>query len=55
MTFPCMIASRNRGTKTVAHTYFLSFDNGKLPTYPSLKVTLTLTSYLRQNVSLGEG
>ena len=55
MTFPCMIASRNRGTKTIAHTYFLSLDNGKLPTYLSLNLTLTLSSYLGQNVSLGEG
>ena len=28
---------------------------GKLPTYPSPKPTLTLTSHLRQNVGLGEG
>ena len=27
----------------------------KLPTYPSPKLTLTLTSYLGQNVGLGEG
>ena len=27
----------------------------KLPTYPSAKPTLTLSSYLRQNVGLGEG
>ena len=27
----------------------------KLPTYPSPKQTLTLTSYLGQNVGLGEG
>ena len=29
--------------------------SGKLPTYPSLKSTLTLTSHLGQNVGLGEG
>ena len=29
--------------------------SGKLPTYPSPKPTLTLTSHLGQNVSLGEG
>ena len=28
---------------------------GKLPTYPSHKPTLTLTSHLGQNVDLGEG
>ena len=28
---------------------------GKLPTYPSLKPTLTLTCHLGQNVGLGEG
>jgi len=29
--------------------------SGKLPTYPSPKPTLTLTSHLGQNVGLGEG
>ena len=29
--------------------------SGKLPTYPSLKLTLTLTSHLGQNDGLGEG
>ena len=29
--------------------------SGKLPTYPSLKRTLTLTSHLGQNVGLGKG
>ena len=29
--------------------------SGKLPTYPSPKSTLTLTSHLGQNVELGEG
>ena len=28
---------------------------GKLPTYPSPKLTLTLTSHLGQNDDLGEG
>ena len=30
-------------------------QSGKLPTYPSLKSTLTLSSHLGQNVGLGEG
>ena len=29
--------------------------SGKLPTYPSHKLTLTLTSHLEQNVGLGDG
>ena len=29
--------------------------SGKLSTYPSLKLTLSLTSHLGQNVGLGEG
>ena len=29
--------------------------SGKLPTYPSPKPTLSLTSYLGQNVALGKG
>ena len=29
--------------------------SGKLPTYPSLKPTLTLTSHLGENVGLEEG
>ena len=29
--------------------------SGKLPTYPSSKLPLTLTSHLGQNVGLGEG
>ena len=29
--------------------------SGQLPTYPSPKLTLTLTSHLGQNVGLGEG
>ena len=31
------------------------YVSGKLPIYPSPKPTLTLTSHLGQNVSLGEG
>ena len=31
------------------------YVSGKLPTYPSPKLTLTLTSHLRQNGGLGEG
>ena len=30
------------------------YASGKLPTYPSLKPTLTLASHLGQNVGLGE-
>ena len=33
----------------------LFYVSGKLPTYPSPKPTLTLSSYLEQNVGLGEG
>ena len=37
-------------------TYMVSIKvSGKLPTYPSPKLTLTLTSHLRQNDGLGEG
>ena len=38
-------------------TFFVitRFNSGKLPTYPSLKPTLTLTSHLGQNVGFGEG
>ena len=31
------------------------YISGKLPTYPSRKPTLTLSSYLEQNVGFGEG
>ena len=31
------------------------YVSGKLPSYPSPKLTLTLTSHLGQNVGLGEG
>ena len=31
------------------------YVSGKLPTYPSPKPTLTLSSYLGKNVGLGEG
>ena len=33
----------------------LLYVSAKLPTYPSPKPTLTLTSHLGQNVGLGEG
>ena len=33
----------------------ISEVSGKLPTYPSPKLTLTLTSHLAQNDGLGEG
>ena len=31
------------------------YVSGKLPTYPSPKPTVTLTSHLEQNIGLGEG
>ena len=31
------------------------YASGKLPTYPSPKPTLTLTSHIGQNVGVGEG
>ena len=31
------------------------YVSGKLPTYPSPKLTLTLTAHLGQNICLGEG
>ena len=38
------------------HIVFRSiYVSGKLPTYPSPKSTLTLTSHLGQNVGLGKG
>ena len=38
------------------HIVFRSiYISGKLPTYPSPKSTLTLTSHLGQNVGLGKG
>ena len=38
------------------HPIFGSFYvSGKLPIYPSPKPTLTLSSYLGQNVGLGKG
>ena len=36
----------------MAGSFYVSM---KLPTYPSPKPTLTLSSYLGQNVGLGEG
>ena len=38
--------------RTIFGSFYVS---GKLPTYPSPKPTLTLSSYLGQNVGLGEG
>ena len=43
-----------------AHTIRISWINlyvgyWKLPTYPSPKLTVTVTSYLGQNVGLGDG
>ena len=38
--------------RSILGSYYLS---GKLPTYPSPKPTLILTSHLRENVGLGEG
>ena len=47
---------------SVYFTCFLAYYNfrsiqvsGKLPTYPSPKPTLSLSSHLEQNVGLGEG
>ena len=34
---------------------FFGYVSGKLPTYPSPKATLTLTSHIGKNVGLGEG
>ena len=36
-------------------TFGLFYVSGKLPTYPSPKPILSLTSHLRSNVGLGEG
>ena len=43
--------TRTGQTRDVGSIYV----SGKLPTYPSPKSTLTLTSHLGQNVGLGEG
>ena len=40
-----------KGTSNDFGSFYVS---GKLPTYPSPKPTLTLSSYLGQNVDLGE-
>ena len=37
------------------NAFLALYVSGKLPTYPSPKPTLTLTSHLRQNVGLREG
>ena len=38
----------------VAKKDHYTYASGKLPTYPSPKPTISLTSHLGQNVSLGE-
>ena len=42
-------------TKSPRHVQESLRVSGKLPTYPSPKPTLTLSSHLEQNVGLGEG
>ena len=50
------IATTLTGLWSLSKGLFGSFYlSGKLPTYPSPKPTLTLTSHLGQNVGLGEG
>ena len=44
----------NDDSKTL-ETKWINLISGKLPTYPSPKPTLSLTSHLRQNVGLGGG
>ena len=44
----------SRGSTAVRVTGSIQVS-GKLPTYPSLKPTLTLTSHLGKTVGLGEG
>ena len=39
----------------VAKKDHYTYASGKLPTYPSPKPTISLTSHLGQNVGLGEG
>ena len=45
-----MLSTLKLNTKGIINTFL-----GKLPTYPSPKPTLTLTSHLGQNVGLGKG
>ena len=45
----------NRNRKMRIETRWSIKVSGKLPTYPSPKSTLTLTSHLGQNIGLGEG
>ena len=42
-------------TRFACRFFFAFYFSVKLPTYPSPKPTLTLSSYLRQNVGIGEG
>ena len=44
-----------RCTSIIKRKYGSMYVFGKLPTYPSPKITLTLTSQFGQNVDLGEG
>ena len=53
---PEMAAVERTGGYDLKVRNFESFNvSGKLPSYPSPKPTLTLTSHLGQNVGLGEG
>ena len=45
---------RHRSRPGVVRNLGTLYVSGKLPTYPSLKLTLTLSSHLGQNVGLGE-
>ena len=47
MQEPILPDFKNRG--------FFGYVSGKLPTYPSPKATLTLTSHIGKNFGLGEG
>ena len=51
------IKSKNIGNRMFVFVYLSGsfYVSVKLPTYPSPKPTLTLISYLGQNVGLGEG
>ena len=50
-TFPLLGIATGEAIK-IKGSFYVSV---KLPTYPSPKPTLTLSSYLGQNVGLGEG
>ena len=51
------LKSKNIGNRKFVFVYLSGsfYVSVKLPTYPSPKPTLTLISYLGQNVGLGEG